>query len=130
MDLLHPAPAFASHQLRALTMVAAAATDGLRAPQRRFLEAVREVVFATGEDTDAPKPISPGELAAQVPDPAEALQLIRFMVVMAVCDGPPSKARNTRDTPGRARGRLWRARRLGAPEAPRVVRSWGGARDG
>ena len=92
MDLLHPGPASASHQLRALTMVAAAATDGLRAPQRRFLEAVREVVFATGEDTDAPKPISPGELAAHVDAPPEALQLIRLMVVMAVCEGPPSEA--------------------------------------
>jgi hypothetical protein len=91
MDLLHPGPAAAESQLRALAMVAAAARDGIRAPQRGFLEAVRQVVFATGADTDPPKPITPGALAIDVGGPAEALQLIRFMVVMAVCDGPPSK---------------------------------------
>jgi hypothetical protein len=92
MDLVHPGPASAKAQLHALAMVAAAAGNGFGAPQRCFLEAIGEVVLVTGEDSSAPKPITPGELAGQVEVPAEALQLIRLMVVMAVCDGPPSEA--------------------------------------
>jgi hypothetical protein len=92
MDLVHPGPASAEAQLHALAMVAAAARNGLRAPQQAFLDAIREVVAESGEEARTPKPITPGELAGQVEAPAEALQLIRLMVVMAVCDGPPSGA--------------------------------------
>ncbi len=90
MDLLHPAPASAPAQLRALAMVGSAAADGLGAAQRSFLSAVRQVVLGLDPELDALKPITPGELAEAVSDPAEALQLVRLMVVMAVCDGPPS----------------------------------------
>ena len=92
MDLLHPGPQSALSQLRALAVVGGAADSGEGPPQRAFLAAVQRVVLRTDLDPDTLKPITPAELAADVPDAAEALQLIRLMVVMAMADGPPSEA--------------------------------------
>ena len=90
MELLHPGPASAPFQLRALHAVGAAARGGLGAPQRRFLEGVGTVVFGCDTDAATRQPLPPAELAERVDDPAEARQLVRLLVVMALCDGPPS----------------------------------------
>jgi len=90
MDLLRPRPRSAPFQLRALAMVAGAAEDGLGPPQRALLLAVQRVVLATDQDVETLKPIAPDELAARVDGSAQARQLIRFMVVMCLADGPPS----------------------------------------
>jgi hypothetical protein len=80
----------ASMQLRALTMIARAAKDGLGQAQRALLDGVQMVVMETNSDIDTQQEISPAELAQTLVDPAQALQLIRLMVVMAMADGPPS----------------------------------------
>jgi len=92
MDLLQPGPESAPSQLRALAMVGAAAEPGEGPPQRAFLSAVQRVVLRTHLDLDTLKPITPAEVAAAGIDPAEARQLVRFMVVMAMADGPPAEA--------------------------------------
>jgi tellurite resistance protein len=92
MDLLHPAPESSASQLRALAMVGEAADGGEGPPQRAFLSAAQRVVLRADLDLDARKPITPAELAADTPDPAEARQLVRLMVVMAMADGPPDEA--------------------------------------
>lgn len=92
MDLLHPRPESAPSQLRALAQVGRAAEPGEGPPQRAFLAAVQRVVLRTDLDLDTLKPITPAELAADRLDPAEARQLVRLMVVMAMADGPPAEA--------------------------------------
>jgi hypothetical protein len=92
MDLLRPVPESAPSQLRALALVGAAAERGEGPPQRAFLAAVQRVVLRTDLDLNTLKPITPAELAADTLDPAEARQLVRLMVVMAMADGPPAEA--------------------------------------
>lgn len=92
MNFLRPVPESAPSQLRALAMVGAAAESGEGPPQRAFLAAVQHVVLRTDLDLDALKPITAAELAADTLDPAEARQLVRLMVVMAMSDGPPAEA--------------------------------------
>jgi tellurite resistance protein len=91
MDLLEPDPQSAPDQLRAIAMVARAAGKGLDSPQRALLDAIQRVVMETDLDLESLLPISPGALAKRVGDSAQARQLIRLMVVMALSDGPPSK---------------------------------------
>jgi tellurite resistance protein len=91
MDLLEPDAQSAPDQLRAMTMVARAAGNGLDRPQRALLDAIQKVVMKTELDIESLPSISPEELATRVDDPAVARQLIRLMVVMALSDGPPSK---------------------------------------
>ena len=90
MEFIIPEPHSAPYQFRALTMIARAAKGGLGQPQRALLDAVQQVVMETNEDFETLKEISPAELAPGVADPAQALQLIRLMVVVAMADGPPS----------------------------------------
>jgi len=90
MDLLRSDRQSAPHQLRALTMVARAARSGLGQPQRALLDGIQRLILETDEDVAVPAEISPDELAARVPDAAQARQLVRLMVVMSVVDGPPS----------------------------------------
>jgi uncharacterized tellurite resistance protein B-like protein len=90
MELVTADPHSATDQLRALTRVARAARTGLDRPQRALLDAIQRVVMEAHDDIEPLKEISSAELAARAIDPAQALQLIRLMVVMAMADGPPS----------------------------------------
>ncbi len=91
MRLLRPESQSATHQLRALATIARAARTGLNQPQRALLQALQDVVFRAEEDIEALPPISPTELAATAPGSNQALQLIRFMTVLCLADGPPSR---------------------------------------
>ena len=92
MNLLRPGPESALSQLRALALVGAAAERGEGPPQRAFLAAVQRVVLRTDLDLDTLKPILPAELETAAIDPAEARQLVRLMIVMAMADGRPAEA--------------------------------------
>lgn len=92
MDLLRPESARAPYALRALTMVARAAAQGLAQPQRAMLRALQQVVLCSELDVDVLEPTSPEALATHVDDPRQARQLIRFMVAVSLADGPPSLA--------------------------------------
>jgi len=91
MDLIRPGPESAPFQIRALAMVAGAAENGLEPPQRALWDALAQFVFGYGENIETAKPLSPAQLAVRVDDPAQARQLIRFMVVMCLADGRPSQ---------------------------------------
>jgi len=91
MDVLEPGPELAPCGLRAVTMVARAATSGLAAPQRAMLDAAQRMVLKTDLDVDTLAPIAPAELAGRFTDPALARQLVRGMVAMSLADGPPSR---------------------------------------
>ena len=90
MEVLTPSSHSATDQLRTLASIARAATSGLARPQRALLDGYQRVIFETDLDIDALTEVTPAQLAEQVDDPAQALQLIRFMVVLALADGPPS----------------------------------------
>ena len=92
MDLVPVGPDSAPSQLRALAMVGAAAQNGEGAPQRAFLAATQRVVLDAELALDALKPITPTELADAGLGAAEARQLVRFLVVMAMVYGPPAEA--------------------------------------
>ncbi len=91
MRLHQPDPHTTHDQLRALATVARVARGGLRRPQCAFVRALRDVVFRTSEDLEDLQPIAPTELAASVDGSEEALQLIRFLTVLCVVDGAPSR---------------------------------------
>jgi hypothetical protein len=92
MDVLPPSPHSAERQIGALATIARAATNGFSRPQRALLKAFQEVVFATAFDVDALDDVDAQSLADQVDVPAQGRQLVRFMVVLALTDGPPSRA--------------------------------------
>lgn len=90
MKLVEPGPEAAPYQLRALAMVASAATSGLDRPQRAMLDAAQRIVLGSDEDVETLKPITSEELALHVGDRAQARQLVRLMVATSLADGPPS----------------------------------------
>ena len=90
MKLFRPDPDSISFQLRALMTIARAASEGFGAPQRAVVCAMRDVIFGANVDTEDLQPISPAELATQLDDDEQALQLIRLMIVVCVADGIPS----------------------------------------
>lgn len=89
MELLRTKPESAPYALRALTMVARAARNGLDRPQRAILAAVQRLVLETDQDVETLEPITSRELASHLEDPAQARQLVRLMVVISLADGPP-----------------------------------------
>lgn len=91
MKLHQPDPQSTHDQLRALATIARSARGGLQQPQRALVQALQDVVFHTREDLDDLQFIAPAELAASVQSHVQALQLIRFMTVLCVADGAPSR---------------------------------------
>jgi len=92
MDFLKAGPDSATEQLRALVSVARGAEGGFGRPQRALLDALQQCVLDTALDVDSVPPITPEELASQLQDARRAQQLVRFLVVMSLADGPPSGA--------------------------------------
>ncbi len=90
MNLLKIESEAAPYALRAMLMIARAATHGFGQPQRAMLDAIQKVVTQTNENLETLKAISPSELGQRVTEPAQTQQLIRFMVVIAMVDGPPT----------------------------------------
>ena len=90
MELLKTKPEAAPYALRAMTMVARAAESGLGRPQRAMLDAVQRLVLETELEVEPLPPVTPGELASRLDDPAQARQLVRLMVATSLADGPPS----------------------------------------
>ncbi|MDE0886289.1 MAG: hypothetical protein OSB70_12235 [Myxococcota bacterium] len=90
MELFKPEPESAHTQLRALTMVARSGSNGLARPQRAMLDAIQQVLFETDLDVENLEPIDEGALFPACGDPFEARQLIRFMILTAIAEGPPS----------------------------------------
>lgn len=90
MKLLKTKPESALCALRSLTMVAGAANNGLDQPQRAILDALQHLVLESDHEIDTLPPITSEELASHLEDPAQALQLVRLMVVICLADGPPS----------------------------------------
>ena len=90
MEFLKTKPESAPFALRAVTMVARAAANGLGQPQRAMLDAMQRLVLETELDVQTLQPVTPEELASQLDDPAQARQLIRLMVATSLVDGPPS----------------------------------------
>jgi hypothetical protein len=91
MDFLKPGPERAPYELRAMTMVARAATSGLARPQQAMLDAAQQLVLGTDLEVEMLPPVTPAELASHCDDPAQAGQLIRMMITMSLADGPPSE---------------------------------------
>lgn len=90
MKLQRPSAEQAPYALRAMTMVARAAAQGLGKPQRALLAAAQHVILRSELDVDSLTPISPQELAEHFPDAALRRQLIQGMLVMSLVDGPAS----------------------------------------
>ena len=90
MEIIQPSPESAADQVRALGALARAATNSTAAPQMAFLAAAQTRIFRTELDLDAMDSIEAAVLADHELDSKEARQLIRFMVVMCIADGPPS----------------------------------------
>jgi hypothetical protein len=90
VDLFKPGPESARAQLRALTMVARSAPNGLARPQRAMLDAVQQVLFESDFDLEGLESIDDVALRQAFHDPAEARQLIRFMILTAIAEGPPT----------------------------------------
>ena len=91
MDFLKPEPKWALDELRAVTMVARAARNGLAEPQRAVLEALQRSLLGTESDLDTLAPINTEDLVSIGMDGAQARQLIRLMVVVSVAEGAPSE---------------------------------------
>jgi len=91
MQLLKPRSELAPFELRAMTMVARAASDGLGQSQRAMLDAAQRLVLETDLELETLSPIAPEELASHSDNPAQARQLIRLMVAISLADGPPSR---------------------------------------
>jgi tellurite resistance protein len=90
MDFLKIEPVSAPFALRAMTMLARAAENGLGRPQLAMLDAMQRLVMDTDLDVETLQPVSPEELASQLSAPAQARQLVRLMVATSLADGPPS----------------------------------------
>ncbi|MEO1935854.1 MAG: hypothetical protein ABGX04_13855 [Myxococcales bacterium] len=90
MDLLKPRQESAHAQLRALMMVACSASNGFARPQRAMLDAIQQVLFETNFDVESLESIDEGALAQACGEPSEARQLIRFMILTAIAEGPPT----------------------------------------
>ena len=90
MDFLKIEPESAPCALRAMTMVARAAKNGLGQPQRAMIDAMQRLVLETDLDVQTLQPTTPEELASQLDDAVQARQLIRLMVALSLVDGPPS----------------------------------------
>ena len=91
MDFLKTEPKWALDELRAMTMVAGAARNGLGQPQRAVLGALQRSLLGTESDIDTLAPIDTEDLASIGMDGAQARQLIRLMVVLSVAEGAPSE---------------------------------------
>ena len=91
MDFLKPEPKWALDELRAMTMVARAARNGLGRPQRAVLGALQRILLGTDSDVDTLAPIDAEDLLSIGMDGAQARQLIRLMVVLSVAEGAPSE---------------------------------------
>jgi len=91
VDLLKTGLELAPFELRAMTMIARAGTNGLAQPQRAMLDAMQRLVLETDLELYDLPPISGEELAGHCEDSAQARQLIRLMVVLSLADGPPSQ---------------------------------------
>lgn len=77
-------------ELSALVTVARLASGGMGEPQRAFINALQRVQFKADMDLDTLPAIDPEMVARQIDDPAEALQLVRLMVVTSLAAGPPN----------------------------------------
>jgi hypothetical protein len=71
-------------------MVARAAPNGLARPQRAMLDAIQEVLLESDLDVEDLEPIEGGALSKACDDPSLARQLVRFMVLLAIAEGPPT----------------------------------------
>ncbi len=91
MKLFRPDLDSVTAQLRALMTIARAGSAGLSQPQRALVLAMRDVIFRGGEEIEDLPPISPADLAAQLADEDQSLQLIRLMVIVCVADGIPDR---------------------------------------
>ncbi len=90
MEFLKIKPESAPCALRAMTMVARAAENGLGQPQRAMIDAIQRLVLETDLDVQTQQPVTTEELSSQVDDPVQARQLVRLMVALSLVDGPPS----------------------------------------
>ncbi len=90
MDLIRPTSDSAPSQLRALTMVARAAPKGLARPQQAMLGAIQQVLLETDLDVEGLDPIDGDALAKACDDASLARQVVRFMVLIAIAEGPPT----------------------------------------
>jgi hypothetical protein len=89
MDFLKTKPDTAPYALQAMTMVARAASNGLRQPQLAMLDATQRLVLDTDLDVQSLPSVTPENLATHFDDPAQARQLVRLMVVLSLAEGPP-----------------------------------------
>ena len=96
MKLVEVEAAAVPNMLRALTTVARAAKNGIAAPQRALLEAIPRILLSSAidltPDLDAVADIDPEELVQHGMDAAQATQLVRLMIVMAIAEGPPTES--------------------------------------
>ena len=88
MKFIQPSPEVAPYGLRAMTMVASAATEGLGSNQRVLLAAAQHVILHTALDIDSLAPITPEELSSHMTDADLRRQFIQGMTVMSIVDGP------------------------------------------
>ncbi len=90
MELLRPSPEAAPFGLRAMTTVGRAATGGFGEVQHALIEAAQQVILHTDIDVDSLAPLSADDLAQNFPAGPLANQLVQGLVIMSLCDGPPS----------------------------------------
>lgn len=90
MKLFRPDPEQVPYPLRAMTMVARAAENGLGQAQRALLDAAQQVILRSDVEIDGLAPISPQDLASHLRQPELRRQLIQGMVVMSLVNGPSS----------------------------------------
>ena len=90
MKLNTPDPETSKHHLGVLVETAHAGTNGLAQPQRAILEALQKIPFQTAIDLGTAHSASQPSAKEHIGNAAEALQLVRLMLVVSLSDGPPS----------------------------------------
>lgn len=88
MDLVTPPPEVVPYGLRAMHTIGTV-DGGLKPAARAIIAAAQKLILRSDLDIDSLEAITPEELAAHVPDPALARQLVTGMTVVSLADGLP-----------------------------------------
>lgn len=90
MDLVTPPPEVVPYGLRAMHTIGSI-DGGLKPAARAIIAAAQKLILKSDLDIDTLEPIAPEELAAHIPDPAIARQLVAGLTVVSLADGLPRK---------------------------------------
>ena len=90
MKLFKISPAAAPAAFAALVMIARAGRNGMGQPEKATIEALQTLFSDSHLDVDSLSAIELEVLRDHIADPRQARQLVRFMVITSLADGPPS----------------------------------------